>query len=217
MNVLKLCAIAPVVLTLVSCGNADSFLGEGRDKGTNIGFMKCVEDNKGAGLASQVVRAQCLERHAKEFVSADIDGYAYYSSFEDPRYRGLEASEKKKDKKSKKKDDFLSFLDDFYNCEFAGKITNKEKDKIITGFNITIAHKDNKDNSGNQILEEHMFNDVYIQPGNDYEFTICNVKINKYDSECKMNLKYTPDEEKLSSDNYTWSISKVSGLNVKIK
>ena len=153
------------------------------DKGTNIGYQRCLEQNKGQGLEDAALGRLCRKKH-EQLIHPKYQakgGYAETVQLEErfSQYgQGIASlrpflSDREILVRIRAKIDELRAqgwsekqireLDRPWS--FSGWIENKSDDMIITSFAVEVKHEDNKDSSGRPIIETLQIEDVWIEPG----------------------------------------------------
>ena len=72
-----LISIVFLLPVLVACEKASDLFEDYLNKGTNIGYMRCLEKNKDQGIGNNTVEALCKKKHEKS-IYAKLEGKAGY-------------------------------------------------------------------------------------------------------------------------------------------
>lgn len=194
MRVLVSTCLLCICVLFVSC---DTYSNESRDDGTNIGFINCLENNKGKGLSKDLIRTQCLNKHQNK-IDFKFNGSAYYDEVGDP-------DNDPKDLKGIF--NIISWSSENY-VYLTGMISNDTEDMIVTSYTIVIVNKDHIEGQLSPRKEFYKIENVYIEPGKKDNFEV-------------KNIEFVPKKGKraLFADDadYDYYFTDVNGLKISVQ
>ncbi|MFC1505199.1 hypothetical protein ACFL5W_01650 [Thermodesulfobacteriota bacterium] len=89
-------------------------------------------------------------------------------------------------------------------CEFKVWLKNNSDNVVITSLKLDIKHKDNKDKNGNIIAETILIDNLWIEP-------------NSSDAFSSYELKFQPKPDRIENSMFSWNITQVKGLKIRLK
>jgi hypothetical protein len=212
----KLLTFGSFFILFVACDKLSDVIEDRLYHGTNIGYKRCVDKNRTEGLSEHALESLCKEHH-ESARNVPIDGKAGYYFYRDKNpfdvfdelTENQVSGAKGNPQRPKTAEEYLKKFEKIDKakvvwCEFNGDFTNKSKEFIITSFEVAIKHQDNRDPQDTPIEEKHKIRDLWIEPGMFQHFSITI-------------LKYIPKENRTDKGLFTWAISDIRGLKVKLK
>jgi hypothetical protein len=201
-----------LLLTGFSLGG---FVDDLKFKGTSIGVSKCIDRNKQDEVPHSLIKKRCVDENEKRFERNVLAGKSGYSLIYTTQlisinligtlYESSESYTKYCVNKEVSSKELISGTNGS-SCrkhtwtgksKFSGTLNNKSNDKIITYLEVHINHADDPDIT-------KLIYDVWILPNESFRFS-------------EEELVFQPEQNKIDSKFYSWSIENVKGVDFILK